>query len=77
MCVIKQHLLNDDFKELFFGMTAKDPSKRPSIEEIRNSKWFKGPTYSYEQLRDIMKKSVQPVVIVDDSFDENDSLDDN
>jgi Serine/threonine protein kinase len=44
------------FKELFMGMTRTDPNKRLTIKEIKQSKWFKGPTYDEKELRLKMSK---------------------
>ena len=38
----KKHLnLSIEFMELFDNLCAFDPTQRPSIEEIKNSKWMK------------------------------------
>jgi len=47
---------DDDFKELVNGMLEKDPSKRWTINEIKNSKWFNGPTFSMDELKVEMEK---------------------
>mmetsp|Transcript_41582 Transcript_41582/g.36968 ORF Transcript_41582/g.36968 Transcript_41582/m.36968 type:complete len:316 (+) Transcript_41582:98-1045(+) len=36
---------SDDFKELFFGMTAGDPTKRYTLADIKKSKWYNKPIY--------------------------------
>jgi len=46
----------DDFKELFHGMTKTDPEERFTIEDIQKSNWFKGPVYSDSELKEIMRK---------------------
>jgi len=37
---------DDDFKELFNGMTKYNPEKRITVEDIRKSKWYNGPVYT-------------------------------
>jgi serine/threonine protein kinase len=44
----------DDFKELFFGMTKIEPSKRWGIGDIKSSKWYNGPIYSQEEVETLM-----------------------
>lgn len=40
-----------EFKELINGMLQFDVSKRFTLEEIKNSEWFKGPVLTAEQLK--------------------------
>jgi len=47
----RDHDLSNDFKELFFSMTKRDPSKRATISQIKKSKWYQGPIYSYNELK--------------------------
>jgi len=35
-----------DFKSLIEGMLHADPSKRPTIEDVKKSKFYKGAVYS-------------------------------
>jgi len=46
-----------DFKELFFSLINDDASARPSIEDIKNSKWFCGEVYSDKELKKIWSNS--------------------
>jgi serine/threonine protein kinase len=39
-----------DFRELFDAMVSLDPEERPTISQIKNSKWYNQPTYSYEEV---------------------------
>mgnify|MGYP002622605183 CR=1 FL=1 len=43
-----------DFGELCEKMLANDPNARPTLKEIRKSKWFLGPTYSKKELENIL-----------------------
>jgi len=36
-------------------MTAVDPKKRMTIEEIKRSDWYNGKTYSPRELKALMK----------------------
>eukprot|EP00330_Aristerostoma_sp_ATCC50986_P007602 CAMPEP_0114594854 /NCGR_PEP_ID=MMETSP0125-20121206/16568_1 /TAXON_ID=485358 ORGANISM="Aristerostoma sp., Strain ATCC 50986" /NCGR_SAMPLE_ID=MMETSP0125 /ASSEMBLY_ACC=CAM_ASM_000245 /LENGTH=182 /DNA_ID=CAMNT_0001795689 /DNA_START=436 /DNA_END=984 /DNA_ORIENTATION=- len=38
--------MSQEFKELFMLMVKKDPEERASIEEVKNSRWYKGPILS-------------------------------
>ncbi len=44
------HNFSADFKELFVLMTRENPSERASIQEIKSSKWYKGPGYTQPEL---------------------------
>jgi len=46
--------LNDDFCELFLGMTKPKPSDRLTIEMIKNTKWYQGEIYDENQLKKVM-----------------------
>jgi len=48
---VDHSFFDPDFRALFNKMTDIDPKKRPSIEEIKASKWYNGPTLTQEQLR--------------------------
>lgn len=45
---------SQDFKDLFIGMTCKDPLKRLTIEEIKQNKWFQGEVYKQSEIEVIM-----------------------
>lgn len=40
-----------DFIELINGLVHKNPSKRFTIKDVKNSKWFKGPSLNLEVLK--------------------------
>jgi len=44
-----------DFKDLFTWMMKTDPKQRPSIAEIKASKWFNGPIYNDYELIEVME----------------------
>jgi len=48
-----------DFNELFMLMVRKEPKDRPTIQQIRESKWYKGPVLTKPALRLAMKKIVK------------------
>lgn len=45
----------DDFKELFMKMTNSNPQKRPTINEIKQSSWYKKEIYSEQEVIQIMR----------------------
>jgi len=51
-------LFNEEFKELVNGMLAKDPRKRFTIAEIKNSKWCQGHVLKEKTLKIRMKASL-------------------
>jgi serine/threonine protein kinase len=53
----KQEKLDKDFKKLFMQMVDKNFELRPSISDIKRNKWFQGPTYSEDELKEIMVKN--------------------
>lgn len=48
-------VFDKDFKTLFMGMVAFNPEDRMSIQEIKESKWYKGAVYSQDELESILK----------------------
>jgi serine/threonine protein kinase len=46
---------DEDFKELFESLVCTEPTKRATIDQVKESKWYKGPAYSKQELREIMK----------------------
>mmetsp|Transcript_15838 Transcript_15838/g.13455 ORF Transcript_15838/g.13455 Transcript_15838/m.13455 type:complete len:87 (+) Transcript_15838:764-1024(+) len=46
---------SEDFKELFEQMTRKEVRDRATIDDIKNSKWYNGPTYDSKTLQEIME----------------------
>jgi len=61
---IHQHIHGDrvdfdeDFKTLFMSMVKSNPNKRISLNGIKKSNWFQGPTYSLEELPEIIQQVV-------------------
>lgn len=47
----KSSFFDSGFKELFSSMVREDPEKRISIQEIKNSKWYKGAFYTAKELK--------------------------
>mmetsp|Transcript_22495 Transcript_22495/g.19456 ORF Transcript_22495/g.19456 Transcript_22495/m.19456 type:complete len:105 (+) Transcript_22495:880-1194(+) len=50
--------ISDDFKELFTSMIKYNPKKRPTIEEVKKSKWLNGPTYSDSKLKSVCEQKI-------------------
>ena len=48
-------LANKDFVELVNGMLNADPEKRFTIKDIKNSKWYNGPTFDLNNIEAEMK----------------------
>ena len=48
-------IFSNDFKELVNGMLQKDTSKRLTLEDIKKSKWYKGPVLNAKSLKEEMK----------------------
>lgn len=40
---------DEDFKNLFWSMTKRDPSERISIADVKKSEWFNRPIYSKQE----------------------------
>ena len=45
-----QNYFSVEFQELINTMLAYDPRQRPSIEQIKESKWYNGPLPEYEDI---------------------------
>jgi len=43
------------FQELFLSMVNKDPTRRATMEQIKNSEWYKGPIFSKKEMDFVMK----------------------
>jgi len=54
--ITKYVQVTEDLKELFMGMVCEQPEKRLSMEEVRASKWFRGPVLNEEELEKEMRK---------------------
>ena len=48
-------VLSEEFIELIDGMLERDPKKRFTIQEVKNSRWFKGNILGEQELKSIMK----------------------
>jgi len=46
----KKIRFDEDFKTLFKSLVKANASERASIEDIKKSKWYQGPTYTFEEL---------------------------
>jgi len=46
---------DEDFKDLFNAMIQLRPEDRPSISEIKDSKWYNGPVYTQDEVKIVMK----------------------
>jgi len=55
--------LEENFKELFLSMVKKDPKERASITQIKESKWFNGPTYTQEELKAVLDKLLEGTIL--------------
>mmetsp|Transcript_13962 Transcript_13962/g.11935 ORF Transcript_13962/g.11935 Transcript_13962/m.11935 type:complete len:319 (-) Transcript_13962:243-1199(-) len=47
------------FKDLFDGLTQRNPSERYGITDIKRSEWFRGETYTQAQVKEIVSKFVK------------------
>lgn len=45
---------DQDFKDLFFGMTKINPKERVTIEEIRSSAWYQKEVYEFDELERVL-----------------------
>jgi len=52
----KAELFTEEFRELFIGMTKKNPKERLTVQEIKESRWYNGEIYSDDELVDIMEE---------------------
>jgi len=50
---------SEDFKKLFISMTKKEPEQRASLKEIKESEWYRGPTYSQEELGTVVSQYIE------------------
>jgi serine/threonine protein kinase len=50
---------DEDLLDLFMAMVHWDTRRRATIEEIKRSKWYRGPVYTERQLRAVMKKKLK------------------
>lgn len=52
---------SDDFRNLFESMTEFEPLKRANITDIKNSNWYNGDIFSYEELQFIMTEKFKEI----------------
>ncbi len=57
-----------EFKELTESLLRTDPSKRATIDEIKQNEWYKGPTYSKKELISIMSNLVKTSIIKEEDI---------
>lgn len=48
-----------EFKELFHAMTRAKPSERITIQGIKESEWFNGPTYETQQIEKYYQEAIK------------------
>ena len=53
------NLYSEEFIELINSMLAEEPHQRPTIEAIKNSKWFQGPVLDDESFQMEVKSYMQ------------------
>lgn len=46
-----ESFFEDDFKDLFNAMVSLNPYERPTIAQIKQSKWYNGPAYTQEEVK--------------------------
>jgi len=58
-CQIQNKQASDfsiEFRELIHGMMRPNPEERLTIHEIKNSRWYNGPIYTEERLKEKIKE---------------------
>jgi len=55
--------LSEDFKQLLSGLVAKEPRKRFSIQQIKESRWYNGPVCTLEELRQLIKTDFPEILL--------------
>jgi len=48
---------DSDFRELFLGMTRVNPKERFTIQDIKSCKWYNGPVYNTQELKELISRS--------------------
>jgi len=51
--------VSEEFKKLFISMTRKDAESRASLQEIKDSEWYRGPTYTTEELQAVIYQLIE------------------
>ncbi len=52
----KAELFSQEFRELFIGMTRKNPKERLTISQIKESSWYNGEIYCDDELFEVMEE---------------------
>jgi len=55
--------LDEDFKSLFISMVRKEPHRRASLEKIKSNRWYQGPTYNEQELKELMESILEGSVL--------------
>ena len=61
-CVIQgksAQFFDIEFRKLFNACVSVKPSERPSLSEIKRSKWYNGPVYSQQEVIELMEKNLK------------------
>jgi serine/threonine protein kinase len=53
-----------DFKDLFFGMVKLSPLERWTLDDVKKSGWYNGPTLSTKELKIAMSKIIKEKISV-------------
>jgi serine/threonine protein kinase len=51
-----------EFRQLMEAMLSPCHSKRPTLKELRNFEWCKGPVYTDDEFKEVMRKKFEPQV---------------
>jgi len=51
----EENYFDQDFRDLFEGITHIDPEKRFSIEKVKESKWFNKEVYEQNDLKMVLR----------------------
>mmetsp|Transcript_25302 Transcript_25302/g.22320 ORF Transcript_25302/g.22320 Transcript_25302/m.22320 type:complete len:147 (+) Transcript_25302:717-1157(+) len=55
----KKDFFNKEFRKLFESMVAADPKRRATIEQIKESEWYKGEVYTKDELVELLKDHIK------------------
>jgi len=56
-----QDMFDDEFKSLINGMLKENPNERLTIQDIKQSKWYNGPTLTRAELKVDMEKTMEKI----------------
>ena len=48
-----------EFRKLFNACVSVNPNERPSLSDIKKSKWYNGPVYSQQEVTKLMEKNLK------------------